>query len=343
MRATASATLSLILCACAGSACAGSPAPSPAAREAEVARPAARTAPDHEAAREAPLAEDPVPDGEACEASDACGEGQMCRGPVGCESDWGCGAPRACGHETVSFCGCDGMTFYAQENCPGRPYQSVGPCDALGEVDDEPTEEVEGNRICTADSDCRSGWVCAGVEGCATFWTCVPRGRVRPRCTRDRVRFCSCEGDSFEASGTCPGRPFVHRGYCPGDEPAVVAVAPSEAAPAPAPAHPPALTPTPTPTPTPHPTPPPRAGDAGVGRTLGSPTSSTCGSNRDCSGGEICQGAEGCGGPWHCARPTRACVGDTQYFCGCDGESFRASMTCPGRPHRHRGSCPPGD
>jgi hypothetical protein len=66
-----------------------------------------------------------------------------------------------------------------------------------------------------------------------------------------------------------------------------------------------------------------------------------CAGSGDCPRGQVCTGDQGCGMEWHCARPARPCLDDTQYFCGCDGESFRASMTCPGQPHRHRGSCLP--
>ncbi|HJL14098.1 MAG TPA: hypothetical protein RMH99_00510, partial [Sandaracinaceae bacterium LLY-WYZ-13_1] len=71
------------------------------------------------------------------------------------------------------------------------------------------------------------------------------------------------------------------------------------------------------------------------------PEPAVCTSNRDCPRGQVCQGPEGCGVEWRCARPAQRCVADTQYFCSCDGETFTASMTCPGRPHRHRGSCLP--
>jgi hypothetical protein len=66
-----------------------------------------------------------------------------------------------------------------------------------------------------------------------------------------------------------------------------------------------------------------------------------CSSNRSCRRGEVCQGVAGCGEEvvWQCAPPTRPCVTDTQVFCDCEGHDFRASMFCPARPYRHRGSC----
>src|SRR5688500_14191902 len=66
------------------------------------------------------LEEDTVPSGAACESSDACGE-DHCRGPAGCSVAWACGEARACGASTISYCGCDGVTFYALENCPRAP------------------------------------------------------------------------------------------------------------------------------------------------------------------------------------------------------------------------------
>ncbi|MDQ3037281.1 MAG: hypothetical protein M3Y87_33110, partial [Myxococcota bacterium] len=65
----------------------------------------------------------------------------------------------------------------------------------------------------------------------------------------------------------------------------------------------------------------------------------SCTTSRDCARGQICQGAPGCGMQWTCSRPERECVRDTQVFCDCEGQDFRASMFCPGRPFAHRGSC----
>jgi hypothetical protein len=124
------------------------------------------------------------------------------------------------------------VTFYAPQNCPGAPYVSVGPCAELGPdaAGDGPDEEVEGNTICTEDADCPSGSTCTGMEGCATHWTCVRRRR----CTRDLVPFCSCEGATFAASSTCPGRPFAHRGECGAAAPVLIEP-PSPITPAPMP------------------------------------------------------------------------------------------------------------
>ncbi|MCZ7683423.1 MAG: hypothetical protein M5U28_33410 [Sandaracinaceae bacterium] len=250
----------MIVCACSGG---GAPAlrSTVPSEEATEAAPQAASAPPA-----IPLEEDPVPAGAACESSSSCEDGQHCRGPAGCESEWACGPARECGESTVSYCGCEGLTFYALEGCPGQPHQHVGPCAALGEeITAEDVEEVEGNAICTSDADCRSGFVCAGAPGCGTFWTCVRRRTLR--CARDRAPFCSCAGATFFSSSRCPGQPIAHAGYCAGDEPEAVASAQAAAAPpagpAPAPPAEPAVAearvePPPAPPPTP-PRWPPRA------------------------------------------------------------------------------------
>lgn len=264
------------------------------------------------------LEDDPVPDGAVCFSSDECEGEQQCRGPAGCETEWACGAPRECGDESVAYCGCDMATFYALEGCPGQAYVHTGPCDELGEEVEEAPAEVEGSRVCTSDRDCRRGFVCAGTEGCSTLWTCVRRRRMRPRCRRQTDHFCGCTGETFEASATCPGQPFLHRGYCPGDEPP------------PEPTEPPLVAET-EPTRPPPREPPP---------TIEPAEPAACVSNRDCPRGQVCWGDEGCTSDWRCRRPPERCMSDTQYFCACTGETFTAPMNCPGRPHRHRGSCP---
>lgn len=242
----------------------------------------------------------------------------------------------------MAYCGCDTATFYAPQNCPGQPYDHVGPCETLGEELTEAPEPVEGSRVCTRDGDCPRGFVCAGTPGCSTLWTCVRRRRMRPRCGRQTDHFCSCDSQTFEASASCPGRPFLSRGYCPGDEPptpeeALLAQAEPPAPPTPpTPPTPPPAAPRPRPTPpATRPSPPPVSPPAAE-----PPLPAACVSNRDCPRGQVCSGTEGCASDWHCQRPPERCISDTQYFCGCTGETFTAPMNCPGRPHRHRGSCP---
>lgn len=319
-----SPTLALMLLACSGS------APPPPRVEPPPPVAVQEVEPTVVEEQEEAVEDDVAPEGPACEHTDECADGQHCRGPVGCESEWACGAARECGDAMVAYCGCDGFTFYALENCPGQPFQSVGPCEALGEeVSSEAhVDDVEGNTICTSSDECRSGYVCAGTPGCSTFWTCVRRRTLR--CARAQATFCGCNGQSFQASDRCPGRPVAHAGYCPGDEPRVAEPSGAEPSAEPSAAVPSAPSITPPASTTPPAVRAPAAAPSGP---------APCMSSRDCPRGLVCQGPAGCTDEWTCGRPQAACVSDTQYFCGCDGESFRASMTCPGRPHRYRGSC----
>jgi hypothetical protein len=64
----------------------------------------------------------------------------------------------------------------------------------------------------------------------------------------------------------------------------------------------------------------------------------SCHSKDDCGAGELCVDADACGEPGSC-RSERECTFDLVDFCGCDGESFQASGTCPQRAYTHRGRC----
>lgn len=67
---------------------------------------------------------------------------------------------------------------------------------------------------------------------------------------------------------------------------------------------------------------------------------SPCLSASDCASG-ICEG-EGCGPdePGVCAPAERGCTRDRRPFCGCDGETFFSSSSCPGDRFASRGTCP---
>lgn len=72
-----------------------------------------------------------------------------------------------------------------------------------------PTGAPDG-AACDQGDDCESG-VCEG-EGCESgTGTCMPRTR---RCTRDLRAYCGCDGETFRASGSCPGRRYAQRGPC---------------------------------------------------------------------------------------------------------------------------------
>jgi hypothetical protein len=66
-----------------------------------------------------------------------------------------------------------------------------------------------GAKACTTSDDCSNGETCTGKLGCDEGWHCA-----KPACTRDLVTFCGCDGKTFKASGTCPGRKASKRGPC---------------------------------------------------------------------------------------------------------------------------------
>jgi len=69
---------------------------------------------------------------------------------------------------------------------------------------------VDGAR-CLVATQCASG-VCEGI-GCddTSPGQCVSAARA---CTRDLTPFCGCDGATFEAASTCPGRRYARRGAC---------------------------------------------------------------------------------------------------------------------------------
>lgn len=102
------------------------------------------------------------------------------------------------------------------------------------------------------------------------------------------------------------------------------------------------------PAPAPEPEPEPTVEAAGssapeaaapVGGDTKPPAGKTCKSNADCAQGEQCSGPQGCGSVWTCGPP-RVCTRDLVTFCGCNGEEFKASGSCPTQPYRARGKCP---
>ena len=63
---------------------------------------------------------------------------------------------------------------------------------------------------CSMAKECESN-ICEG-KGCGyNAGQCAPTNR---RCTRDMVAYCSCSGQTFGASGTCPGRIYRYQGVC---------------------------------------------------------------------------------------------------------------------------------
>jgi hypothetical protein len=98
-----------------------------------------------------------------------------------------------------------------QEPAPAPALASPAPEAAAPAPAWEPPPPVPATA-CRSNADCPEGAICEG-EGCGDDapGTCVG---MRP-CTRDLRQYCGCDGVTFGASGTCPGRRYAHRGPCP--------------------------------------------------------------------------------------------------------------------------------
>lgn len=80
--------------------------------------------------------------------------------------------------------------------------------------------------------------------------------------------------------------------------------------------------------------PPPTAPPAGV------ENGGECQMAKDCRSG-ICEG-QGCGDVLGvCMSRARVCSTDARQYCGCDGQTFTESGSCPGRRFKARGACTP--
>lgn len=91
------------------------------------------------------------------------------------------------------------------------PGVDAGLVQDTGVTVDRPTPIVDAaQRLCARQQECGRGEECIGPEGCGIPWTCQPA----PPCTRDLTTYCACDGTSFMASSTCPGRPYLRRGAC---------------------------------------------------------------------------------------------------------------------------------
>ena len=150
------------------------------------------------------------PDGAACLLGDECGSG-VCEGQ-GCGVDQpGKCVPRgrACTKDLRAYCGCDGKTFQSSGSCPGQRFANRGECRGTP----PPALKKPDGAACLLGDECGSG-VCEG-QGCGADQPgkCMPRARG---CTRDLRTYCGCDGKTFQASGSCPGRRFAARDKCEG-------------------------------------------------------------------------------------------------------------------------------
>ena len=142
-----------------------------------------------------------VADGAACTYDDDCASG-VCEGQGCAEGQGTCAArDRACTRDLRPYCGCDGQTFESSGTCPGARYEFAGRCE-------DPRPD---GAACLAASDCASG-VCEG-QGCGADAPGVCAAKARA-CTRDLRPYCGCDGATFRASGSCPGRRYASKGEC---------------------------------------------------------------------------------------------------------------------------------
>ena len=95
------------------------------------------------------------------------------------------------------------------DRLPDRPRAAAVAPAAV--VDAAVADAAPASRSCSSDGDCPAGGVCEGF-GCGDGdGVCAPASRP---CTRDLASYCGCEGQTFRASGTCPGRRYAYRGAC---------------------------------------------------------------------------------------------------------------------------------
>lgn len=105
---------------------------------------------------------------------------------------------------------------------PGSEPSDGGPdmtVDALTDAERDGTgsdgsDDVDPN-VCTATLPCPSGSNCT-ADSCAGPWTCVYHfdETLEHPCSPTVIPFCGCDGVTFEASESCPDRPWVHAGAC---------------------------------------------------------------------------------------------------------------------------------
>jgi hypothetical protein len=96
--------------------------------------------------------------------------------------------------------------------CGGSPAPSTGGGDLPrpNPLDDVTVAPPPGPKACKGSADCGPTEMCQGGDACGSVWTCGPMRA----CTRDLATYCGCDGKTFQASGSCPGQPFAHKGRC---------------------------------------------------------------------------------------------------------------------------------
>lgn len=195
-----------------------------------------------------------------CLRQSDCPSGLECVGPPGCAVAWTCVAlqGRPCTDDLAPYCGCDGVTIAGSSTCPPGPYRARGACEAPvscllpnggrcaagqtcavdrctscacdtnGELRCRSTCPPDAGvaRLCRSNSDCVGGSLCQGPEGCGVTWTC---SATPVDCDADLAYFCGCDGRTFQASSSCPGQLYRHRGRCESADAGAPACAPVDA------------------------------------------------------------------------------------------------------------------
>ncbi len=226
---------------------------------------------------------------------------------------------------------------------PQTPYTSTDP---------RPVQSA-----CHTDADCATG-ICEG-QGCGeTPGRCAPRDRV---CTKDLATYCGCDGQTFQASGSCPSARFQNKGQClsavkadgqkcsqhsdcgsgicegQGCEEGQGICVPNKRM----------CTRDIQPYcgcdgNTFHSSgscPGARYATKGECQSAKAANGTQCLTSEECDSG-VCEG-QGCTSdtPGVCVAKKRMCTRDLVPFCGCDGQTFRNSSRCPSARYKHAGSC----
>jgi hypothetical protein len=99
---------------------------------------------------------------------------------------------------------------------PSDGGEDGGPLDAGDDADSDGGDPDSGEGSgCTAASPCPSELTCFG-DACSDEWQCMAHfdDVLEHPCDPATTLYCGCDGVTFEASITCPDRPFSHPGAC---------------------------------------------------------------------------------------------------------------------------------